>query len=84
MKHKFKEFKKGQTGMEISDLIFEFVSTLPSGERYNLADQSNRALVSIPSNIIEGCGKKTNLHFAEYLSTTLSSCYEVRDSIVNY
>lgn len=68
--------------MEISDLIFEFVSTLPSSERYNLIDQLNRASVSIPSNIAEGCGKRTNIHFAEFLSTSLSSCYEVETQLL--
>jgi four helix bundle protein len=82
MKHNFKELKIWQVGMNISDMIFEFISTLPNNERYNLIDQLNRASVSIPSNIAEGCGKRTNIHFAEFLSTSLSSCYEVETQLL--
>lgn len=82
MKHNFKELKIWQLGMEISDMIFEFISTLPNTERYNLVDQLNRASVSIPSNIAEGCGKRTDIHFAEFLSTALSSCYEVETQLL--
>jgi four helix bundle protein len=77
MKHNFKELKIWQVGMDMSDLIYEFIQTLPNTERYNLIDQLNTACISIPSNIAEGCGKKTNIHFAEFLPTSLSSCYEV-------
>ncbi len=82
MKHNFKELRIWQVGMEISDMIFEFISTLPNNEKYNLVDQLNRASVSIPSNIAEGCGKRTNIHFAEFLSTSLSSCYEVETQLL--
>ncbi|MFN8116858.1 MAG: four helix bundle protein [Bacteroidia bacterium] len=82
MKHNFKELKIWQVGMDISDMIFEFIATLPNNERYNLIDQLNRASVSIPSNIAEGCGKRTNIHFAEFLSTSLSSCYEVETQLL--
>lgn len=82
MKHNFKELKIWQVGMDISDMIFEFISTLPTNERFNLIDQLNRASVSIPSNIAEGCGKRTNIHFAEFLSTSLSSCYEVETQLL--
>lgn len=82
MKHNFKELKIWQVGMDISDMIFEFIATLPNNEKYNLIDQLNRASVSIPSNIAEGCGKRTNIHFAEFLSTSLSSCYEVETQLL--
>ncbi len=82
MKHNFKELKIWNVGMDISDLIFEFNATLPNSGKYNLIDQLNRASVSIPSNIAEGCGKRTNIHFAEFLSTALSSCYEVETQLL--
>ncbi len=63
--------------MNISDMISEFIFTLPNNQKYNLVDQLNRASVSIPSNITEECVERTNIHFAEFLSTSLSSFYEV-------
>ena len=82
MKHNFKELKIWKTGMEISNLIFEFCKSLPDSEKYILVNQLNRCSISIPSNIAEGCGKRTNIHFAEFLSTSLSSCYELETQLL--
>lgn len=82
MKHNFKELKIWQIGMEISDLVYEFCKSLPDSEKYILVSQLNRCSISIPSNIAEGCGKRTNIHFAEFLSTSLSSCYELETQLL--
>jgi four helix bundle protein len=45
--------------MDLTVLIYEVVTRLPSDERYGLSSQMRRAGVSIPSNIAEGhsCGE---------------------------
>jgi len=48
----------------------------------NLIDQINRSTCSIPSNIAEGLGKRSNLQFAEYLSIALSSAYELETQLM--
>ncbi|MDT3403060.1 four helix bundle protein [Mucilaginibacter terrae] len=68
--------------MGLTDLAFEYCKTLPSTERYNLIDQINRCSCSIPSNIAEGSGKRTHLHFAEFLSTSISSSYELQTQLL--
>ena len=82
MKHNFKELRIWQVGMDITDVVFTLGKSLPTDERYNLIDQMNRSSCSIPSNIAEGCGKRTEKHFAEFLSTSLSSSYELETQVL--
>jgi four helix bundle protein len=63
--------------MDLTDIIFNYCKDLPKEERFNLIDQMNRSSCSIPSNIAEGSGKRTNLQFKEYLSISLCSAYEL-------
>lgn len=81
-KHNFKKLVIWQKGMDLSDMVFEYRATLPNNERFNLIDQLNRCSVSIPSNIAEGSGKRTKNHFAEFLSTALTSSYEMETQLL--
>jgi four helix bundle protein len=83
MAHNYTNLIIWQKGMELTDHVFYYSATLPKEERYNLIDQMNRSSCSIPSNIAEGSGKRTPLHFGEFLSTSLSSAYELENTIVN-
>ena len=82
MAHNFKQLMIWQKSMDLTDLIFLYCKDLPKEERYNLIDQMNRASCSIPSNIAEGSGKRTKLQFAEYLSISLSSSYELETQLL--
>ena len=82
MAHNFKQLLIWQKSMDLTDLIFLFNKDLPKEERYNLIDQMNRCSCSIPSNIAEGSGKRTKLQFAEYLSISLSSSYELETQLL--
>ncbi|MBL7933407.1 MAG: four helix bundle protein [Bacteroidia bacterium] len=68
--------------MDLTDLVFKYNQTLPSAERFNLIDQMNRSSCSIPSNIAEGCGKRTKKHFAEFVSVSLSSAFELQTQLL--
>jgi len=68
--------------MDLTDLTYSYCKGLPSDERFNLIDQINRCSCSIPSNIAEGSGKRTNIHTAEFLSTALTSSYELETQLL--
>src|SRR4051812_7672135 len=82
MKHNFKKLAIWQRAMDLTDLTFDYCKDLPKEERYNLTDQINRCSCSIPSNIAEGSGKSTQKYFAEFLSTSLSSSYELETQLL--
>ncbi|WP_158825276.1 four helix bundle protein [Mucilaginibacter lacusdianchii] len=82
MKHNFKNLKVWQKAMELTDLTYSYCKELPPDERYNLIDQINRCSCSIPSNIAEGSGKRTNAHTAEFLTTALTSSFELETQLL--
>lgn len=48
--------------------VYDILSKFPDSERYGLKDQLRRAIVSVPSNIAESCGRKSykeKIHFIE-------------------
>jgi four helix bundle protein len=58
--HNFKELKVWKAGIEITKAVFVLTRTFPSEERFGLTSQITRSAISIPSNIAEGCGRKSN------------------------
>jgi four helix bundle protein len=49
----------------------------PKEERFELTSQLLRAALSVPLNIVEGCGRQTDKDFAHFLNTSLGSVNEV-------
>ena len=82
MAHNFKKLHIWNKSMDIADKVFIYCQGLPKSERFNLIDQMYRSSCSIPSNIAEGSGKRSNLQFAEYLSISLSSSYELETQLL--
>lgn len=82
MAHNFKNLQIWQRSMDVVDSVFTFCEGLPNSEKFNLIDQLTRSSCSIPANIAEGSGKRTKKHFAEFLTTALSSAYELETHLL--
>ena len=65
-----------QKEMQFAKLVYSLVGEFPAVEKYALSDQVRRAVVSIASNIAEGCGRASNRDFAHFLSVARGSLYE--------
>lgn len=52
-------------------------SKFPKEERYEMTSQLLRPSLSIPLNIVEGCGRYTDKDFAHFLDSSLGSTNEV-------
>ena len=48
----------------------------PKEERYELTTQLLRAALSVPLNIVEGCGRNSDKDFAHFLNISLGSANE--------
>lgn len=81
-KHNFKKLIIWQEAMDLCEMIYTYTETLPNKEKFNLITQLERCSVSTPSNIAEGSGKRTNNHFAEFLTTSLTSSYEAETQLL--
>jgi four helix bundle protein len=56
--------------------VYEVTKLFPKEEIYSLTNQLRRAASSIPANIAEGCGKNSQLDFANFLNIALGSSNE--------
>jgi four helix bundle protein len=63
-------------------LFIELIKKLPDSEKFGLYLQLSRAVVSIPSNIAEGCAKDSQKDFARFLKISLGSSFEVETQII--
>jgi len=75
-----KDFKKQiiwQRSHTLTLKIYKATKTFPKEELYGLTSQIRRAIVSIPTNIAEGCGRRTNAELANFLNIASGSASEV-------
>lgn len=68
--------------MEVAKNTYLLTKTFPSDERYGLVSQMNRSSVSIPSNIAEGCGRKSAKEFYHFLNIALGSAFELETQLI--
>ncbi|MET3977570.1 four helix bundle protein [Mucilaginibacter sp. UYP25] len=80
--HNFKELKVWRAGIEVSKSIFTMTRNFPGEERYGLISQMTRAAVSVPSNIAEGCGRKSNKELHQFLNISLGSAFELETQCI--
>ena len=80
--HNFKELKVWRAGIEISKATFKLTRAFPAEERYGLISQMTRAAVSIPSDIAEGCGRKSNKELHQFLNISLGSAFELETQCI--
>ena len=65
-----------QKAMQFSKQVYRLTGHFPAAEKYALSDQVRRAVVSVPSNIAEGCGRASNRDYAHFLAIARGSLYE--------
>ena len=64
----YKKLKIWEKGFEIAIKTFDIAKTLPAEEKYGIASQMKRAGMSIPLNIAEGSGRKSEKEYSYYRS----------------
>ena len=78
----FRNLNIWKEGIEIVKEIYKLSQKLPSEEKFGLRSQITRAAVSIPSNIAEGCSRRTAKDFARFLDSALGSSFELETQIM--
>ena len=82
VRHNFRELNVWKEGMSLCRLIVTMTKSFPEHEKFSLVSQMNRASISIPSNIAEGCARKSNKVFVNFLEIALGSAYELETQLV--
>ncbi len=79
--HNFRELKVWIKARLLVKNIYLLTSGFPKSEIYGLTDQMRRASISIPSNIAEGSGRKSNKEFKRFLEIAFGSALELETQI---
>jgi len=73
----FKTLRAWQKAHELTVEVYRKTKAFPREELYGLTSQIRRASVSIPSNIAEGCGRRSQLELARFIQIAIGSSNEL-------
>jgi four helix bundle protein len=73
----FRKLKVWEKSHNLTLEIYKSTESFPTTEIYGLTSQIRRSCVSIPANIAEGCGRKSDAEFARFLQIAMGSASEL-------
>lgn len=73
----FKKLKVWKKSHELTVAIYKCTASFPADERFGLTAQLRRAAASIPANIAEGCGRRTDNELGRFVRISLGSATEL-------
>ena len=68
--------------MEIVDNVYTMTRDFPKNELYGMTSQIRRCVVSIPSNIAEGCSRSSDKELNRFLEISIGSSYELETQLL--
>jgi four helix bundle protein len=77
----YRDIKVWQKAIELVVDIYSSTRCFPKEEMYGLVSQLRRAAVSIPSNVAEGKGRRTDKEFLQFLHHARGSVFEVETQL---
>jgi len=78
----FQDLRIWRESMDLAVTIYSATDGFPKHEMYGLTSQMRRAAVSVPSNIAEGKGHRSDPDFVRFLFYARGSLLELRTQIL--
>jgi four helix bundle protein len=78
----FQDLRIWQEAMDLTVEIYRVTGGFPKHETYGLASQMRRAAVSVPSNIAEGKGHRSDPEFVRFLLHARGSLLELQTQLL--
>ena len=73
----YKELEVWKESCKLVKEVYLLTSTFPKTEIFGLTAQINRAVVSVPSNIAEGCARFSDKDTSKFIDIALGSIAEL-------
>lgn len=77
----FRDLLIWQKAMTLVTNCYNVTAGFPKYEQFGLTSQIRRCSISIPSNISEGFGRKSNKEYCRFLNISLGSLFEFQTQI---
>lgn len=74
--YRFEKLRVYHDSLDLVQMIYKYVSKLPSNEKFAMSDQLRRSSTSVVLNIAEGTGSLGDKEFKQFLRIALKSLYE--------
>ena len=68
--------------MLLAQKLYLITENFPKSEQYGLVSQMRRASVSVPSNIAEGYGRRSQKEYAQFYSIAYGSLLELETQLI--
>ena len=78
----YKELLVWQKSFDLVLLIYALMKEMPSDEKFGLTSQIKRSAISVPSNIAEGYGRKSQKSFSQFLKIARGSLLELETQLM--
>jgi len=81
MSSSFRDLRVWQEAIQLTTEIYKHTAQFPKHEAYGLTQQIRRAAVSVPSNIAEGKGHRSDKEFVHFMFHARGSLLELQTQL---
>lgn len=78
----FRQYEVWNKAIAFTTEVYKLTIAFPVYEKFGLANQLQRAAVSIASNIAEGASRTSEKDFAHFLEISLGSSFEIETQLL--
>lgn len=71
-----------QHSHDLAKEVYRHTGSFPNDERFGLTSQLRRAACSVPSNLVEGAGRRNDREMLRFLSYSLGSACELEYQVL--
>ncbi|MCL2028340.1 MAG: four helix bundle protein [Bacteroidales bacterium] len=77
-----KELDAWKKSIELVETVYAFTKKFPKEELFCMVQQMRRCAVSVPSNIAEGCARKSDAETIQFLYIAAGSLAELETQLI--
>jgi four helix bundle protein len=78
----FRKLQVWQRAQALTVAVYRLTERFPPSERFSLTVQMRRAALSVPSNLAEGCGRRSDLELRRYIRISQGSLAELETQLL--